>query len=441
MTNRLQLDFSLSTDVERAEFLNKYLTQEQFVKHPPTQAELDTMANYVLWGKDPSTGLNAKQAGLVDIDTKHSTWSKDNTVDSLDGLLENPMFNENAVRPLNSIPTKIKREVFSRKETLAQCPDYLRPTFVDLFQRIDHIDLAINYYDLAHNKRVNPPRPELLAAFTPEELTSIEQEALSWNQYHYLKMRHLLVDLRQEQYTLRDGYRHQILPAESSCTLVAADPDWDAEIEVLPLGLVGGEGASVFGTWPTVIPANYSEKELQQISDYYWKKKNYAPAANQFWFDFRELEHVYQLFNMYFDMKDAIDDSQLSSKMRLFLETLDFYIDQANLSDLQKDILKMKVAKMRNDDIAIAVNKQYHKRYTPNYISTIFRQRIIPKINNAAAYHERVVGHLFFEEDFKKCNDCGKTFLICPENFTRKSRAKDGFTNRCKACEKKARNK
>jgi Pyruvate/2-oxoacid:ferredoxin oxidoreductase delta subunit len=101
----------------------------------------------------------------------------------------------------------------------------------------------------------------------------------------------------------------------------------------------------------------------------------------------------------------------------------------------------MKVAKKKNEDIAIAINKEYHKKYTPNYISTIFRQRIIPKINNAAAYHERVVGHLFFEEDFKRCSDCGEMFLICPENFTRKSRAKDGFTNRCKACEKKARNK
>jgi hypothetical protein len=116
--------------------------------------------------------------------------------------------------------------------------------------------------------------------------------------------------------------------------LVLNDPDWDAEIEVLPLGLVKGEGDIVFGKWPTVIPANYSEKELQQISDFYWKKKNYTPAANQFWFDFRELEHVYQLFGMYFDMKDAIDESQLSSKMRPFLETLDFYISQAGLSDL-----------------------------------------------------------------------------------------------------------
>ena len=45
------------------------------------------MSNYLLWGKDPETGLNAKQAGIVDIETKHGTWDKD-SVESLDELLE-----------------------------------------------------------------------------------------------------------------------------------------------------------------------------------------------------------------------------------------------------------------------------------------------------------------------------------------------------------------
>ena len=59
--------------------------------------------------------------------------------------------------------------MFSRKEALAKCPDYLRESFVDLFRRIDELDLTINYYDLAHGRRKNPPRPELVARFTPEE--------------------------------------------------------------------------------------------------------------------------------------------------------------------------------------------------------------------------------------------------------------------------------
>ena len=148
------------------------------------------MANYLLWGKDPNTGLNAQQEGLVDIETRHGTWDKDSGVESLDGLLENPVFNEATLRPIDSVPMKVKREVFSRKEALADCPDYLRQTFVDLFRNIDELDLRINYYDLAHGRRKNPIRPELLKQFTEEELLAAESAAATWNQFKYLKMRH-----------------------------------------------------------------------------------------------------------------------------------------------------------------------------------------------------------------------------------------------------------
>ena len=99
----------------------------------------------------------------------------------------------------------------------------------------------------------------------------------------------------------------------------------------------------------------------------------------------------------------------------------------------------MKLKKVKNTDIAIEINKKWKKTYTPNYISTIFRQRIIPKINEAAAYHEKLVSNIFFEEEFKTCTGCGKTLLRDTDNFTRKSRSKDGFTSRCKHCEKEAR--
>ena len=129
MANRLHLDFSLNTNEERAAFLNEYLQQPQFLKKPPTEDELEIMGNYLLWGKDPATGLNAKQAGIVDIETKHGTWSKNTNVESLEGLMESPTFSEATMLSLDAPPTKVKREVFSRKEALTNCPEYLRETF------------------------------------------------------------------------------------------------------------------------------------------------------------------------------------------------------------------------------------------------------------------------------------------------------------------------
>ena len=58
-TNRLKLDFSLQTNQERKEFLENYLQSEMFLKNEPTEDELATMADYLLWGKDDK-GKNGK---------------------------------------------------------------------------------------------------------------------------------------------------------------------------------------------------------------------------------------------------------------------------------------------------------------------------------------------------------------------------------------------
>lgn len=166
LKNRLHLDFSLVYDDERTEFIRNYTaTSPDFAKYPPTNEEWETMANYILWGKDRKTGLNAKQAGIVDLPSRNGDWNDSAKTVSLDALMESPTFNE-AV--FSRVPTKVKREVFSRDETIKQCPPDLLPEFRELWRMIDELDIRINYYELAHNKRKNPPREGLLRKFTPE---------------------------------------------------------------------------------------------------------------------------------------------------------------------------------------------------------------------------------------------------------------------------------
>lgn len=441
--NRLQLDFKLSTTDERAAFLTEYLQQDQFKKKPPTEDELETMGNYLLWGKDPITGLNAKQEGLVDIETKHGTWDKNNNIESLEGLMESPTFNEAQLLMYSQIPTKPKREVFSRKEALEKCPDYLVETFKSLFRQIDELELMINFYELAHNRRKNPPREQLLNKFTPEEQDRLLERSSHWNQYKYLKMRHELVELRREQYTLRDTYQQTMLSNETFVpTMPYNAAVIDGEIEVLPLGTKNETELAgyLFRSWENLIPQNYNEEQLKMVSNYYWTKKDYQPTGQQQFIDFRELEHVYEMFQLFFELEDAAENAEMESGLPWLMKTLEFYVEQADLTELQREILNLKLKKVKNTDIALEINKKWKKSYTPNYISTIFRQRIIPKINEAAAYHEKIVGNVFFEEEFKTCTGCGRTLLRDAENFTRKTRSKDGFTTRCKRCEKESRN-
>ena len=132
-------------------------------------------------------------------------------------------------------------------------------------------------------------------------------------------------------------------------------------------------------------------------------------------------------------------DASFDSTLPQLLNTLKFYVERAELSEVHKDILNLKLNKVKNADIACEVNKKWGKTYTTNYISTIFRQRIIPRINAAAAYHVKLLENIYFEEEFKTCSSCGRTMLRDADNYTRRARSKDGFSGTCKACEKEAR--
>ena len=50
-----------------------------------------------------------------------------------------------------------------------------------------------------------------------------------------------------------------------------------------------------------------------------------------------------------------------------------------------------------------------------------------------------ILENIFCPEEFKKCICCGEVLLRDPKNFVRKSRAKDGFVNKCKRCDKRDR--
>lgn len=439
--NRLKLDFSLTTNVERKEFLDNYLQQEQFINRPPTPDELEMMANYILWGKDPKTGLNSEQEGLVTIDTKHKTWQKKDMA-SLDELFEQPTFCETSLSALGSTQYRVPKQVFSRDEALAQCPASMREEFVKLFRDIDKLELQIYYWEREHNKHERDPRPSLLKKFDEEEQRELREAAKDWTQHTYLKKRHLLVELRQEQYQMKDAYSASVQMYAPDDPPPAA-PDFGVEIIILPLGLADdGIGKIVFRPFRELNHKSFSQNALKGISDFYWtmrdKQKNVSSNSSSY-IDMRDPEHVFQVLNQLCDLEEVAREKSFGSNLRPLLDTLLYYIEQADLSSSQREILQMKLDKKKNVDIARAINEKYKKTYSVNYISTIFRQKIIPKICAAASYHEQVVSVLFFEEEFKQCNCCGETYLLDALNFVRKSRSKDGFSERCKRCDKKIR--
>ena len=442
--NRLKLDFSLETAEERKKFLDEYVQRAEFITKPPTDEELETMGNYLLWGRDEN-GKNSVQNKLVQIQTKNGTWDKKED-ESLDGLMEQPTFNEASLTSINGPRLKVARENFDRQKALLSCPPSLVPIFEDLFLQIDRLDLMLNYWDLAHGKRKNPPREELLARFSEKEQIELQEESTHYNQFKYLKARHLLVELRRQQFTLKDSYsssiqRHTIPIYDQS----PGNIEFETEIKIYPLGLNNKKKIAKLLFRKELDPNAYSEEELKIISDYLWnKKEERARSESQSNFlviDFRELEHVYNMLLLYFDLEDESMKEEIDSETDSLLRTLFFYSDMANLTEVQKEILNLKIKKVKNQDISSYINKKFGKSYTANYISTIFRQKIIKQINDAAAFHMEIIENIFFPENFKKCSTCGKVKLKNSENFVKKTRSKDGYSNRCKKCDKIEREK
>lgn len=431
--NRLKLDFSINDAQERAQFVSDYLLTPQFSNAPPTASELETISNYLLWGQDVD-GTSPVSRNEIEIDTRNKTWRRPD-IESLDALLENPAFSEIQFRRPTEATPKSSRQTFNREKALKQCPPALVSVLQDLFTRIDWLELQIHLYEYQHQKRKKPPRADLVNKFTPEQIETAKTCIQSWTQYHYLKQRHLIVELRREQFTIRDSYidQHQSKSFEPEPELV--HQHFNAEIPVFPLGIINTRIGKL------VFEHNYelTEEDLAAVSKFYWNKQ--SSKRPSLYFDFEDENHVAALLSQLGDLDGLIDEQDPDNSLSGLIETLKFYIRLADLNEIQQAVLDMKVKHLQNIEIAQQLNKRFGKQYTSNYVSTIYHKKAIANIVEAVKYHKRVVENLMFKENFKKCSTCGRLLLIDPVNFVRKSRARDGFSARCKKCDKLARQK
>ena len=91
--------------------------------------------------------------------------------------------------------------------------------------------------------------------------------------------------------------------------------------------------------------------------------------------DFTNPEHIYHLYCARADLRDAQaeDPYAIYGAAAPIVNTLAYYEERANLSELQQEILNRKLRNEPNASIASAVNARFGKSYNENYISTIFR--------------------------------------------------------------------
>ena len=457
----LSLDWTLETAVERTNFLEAYLANRTA---PLSESDLEMCGNYLLWGRG-SNGLNAEQEGYVQLERRNSTWaSSANTrqISSIEELIENPTFDEAQFHSLADTTYKTPKPNFSREECLRKAPPEFIPMLRDLFRRIDRVELSIGFYDRAHGKRKTDLPERLTRKFSPEELLDLEERALNWTNGQYLKKKHLLVELRREQYTIKDSFSNILMARPTNKFVEEVSPTFcgpeSAEdgFLVLPIGLSDSarqtQGKSKSVNWFLEFEELAAKKDdpayqmqARKLEDRLIERGICQPQKTQepqegisqksiapFGFltiDFRNPAHICRLLD---SQKLLITDPSLS-RVR---DTLDFYVRQANLTPVQQKVLELKLAGKQNMDIKEIVNKEFDRSYQTNYISTIYRQYVAPAIADAATRHLEIVRAIAEgPERFKRCSVCGRLLVESETYFIHKSRAKSGFSARCKQCD------
>lgn len=340
-------------------------------------------------------------------------------------MLENSDFCWDQCAENAQVPTKIPRIVFSRTETRATAPLVALPQFEALWRKIDETELILNFYELAHSKRTNPPRSELLARFTFEELEALRQRASALTMRTYLKQKHLLVELRQSQFHLKDSYTVQIL--NRGITPVS-QPD-----QPFASNLLIEWAPSLFTPGHLPLPSDFTHP-LDDAIHAYW-----LFAQSDHAIDFTNTTQVYAMLCSYTELIDARDKALArndpSSQLPAIINTLHYYLRLTPLPPPYEQILRLKLSKVRNAEIARAVNSTHNTSYGENYISTIFTQKIVPAICATASLHELHIQNLLDPENWKNCKKCGRTLLRCKENFVKQARTSDGFAYACKHCQ------
>lgn len=441
--SKLNLDYTLFSSKERQEYVAKYLDEID-----PTPNDLETIANYILYGKDED-GTSVVDRGEVEIETRNKTWTR-KAHDSLDSMIEEsgltgvPLEGQYGLTSNGSGKgaTKIKytapRSVIDRQKILNKVVDkpVLKQQFVSLWADIDRLEYITTKYDQLHGKRTKEIRKELIELVGKDNLFDLDQRASQLNQFDYLKMRHRLVQYRQLQYHLKDS----LGTAVSSLNKPTLIGNIKLITNALPSGLLPPNMPS-----PKALdPIWFGEAKRNWLSIYLQSVK---PTDELPLLDFSNSSHISALVYALADLhEEALTAEDIEDRERLLsiFKTLDFYVNNSKLNEIQLEVVKGKLLGYTNQEIKQQIfEKTGHMYQTTDYISTIFTKICCPEIARTAAFYEDWLNILVDDgrTGFKKCRKCNRFLLKNTQDFVRKARASDGLSNSCKDCDKKARKK
>ena len=385
-----------------------------------TERDLETMANFILYGKDED-GTSIVDRKEVDIGTRYSSFRR-KSIMSLEMLQEDSTFDE------SSISTTLSNK-FNRSNKKAPSFSREENSFIEPLKSLwNEIDKKVAFYEYY---KENKP----LSSFSPE----LQEYLLSTKAPSALalyKLRHTIIEMRTEQYSIRDQFVHQIQPSPLAHHYFGDEGrneiPWQTEgYPVYPLGFYTSKNPNfdLFTDKESFIGGD--RKDFK--GEAFIPKEKREDAIT--YLDFTDPTHIYMLIRYYMELLEAADKAP-DSTARMILDTLDFYVAAAHLKDECADVLECKKYKMSNAYTTELMNKKYEKHHANSYVSTMFKSQVCKEIAEAAQLHYDTYIARNKSYAFKRCNKCGYVKLRDVRNFARKRRAGDGLSGRCKECDR-----
>lgn len=187
-----QLDYDLKFSRERIEFINKLLDRLDYL---PTERDLEKFADYILFGQDETYVTAIDERVILSPKTRHNTWQRKD--DKTKSSIDNEDMSHLATYRLGELPKykpskpQIHRPILDEKNRTIDPGDSDIPGMTDLWESIDELQHLYNMYT-----GKEPP---------DEGITLFPKTS-----YELYQMRHALIEMRREQFFLKDLFRPTI---------------------------------------------------------------------------------------------------------------------------------------------------------------------------------------------------------------------------------------
>lgn len=335
------LDFNLQAYQERLGLVN-FLDQQGLLQQC-SPSELDKVANYLLYAEDVDAEVELKEGSKKKV--------------SYESLIETTL-GENTVQRSQEVSIyRVPRPTIDREK------DADIPFMKDLWVAIDDISEKYQYCrEVLEGKRDMDPNRKLIPTY----------------QTKYF-LREWMIDLRREQFLLKDAFR-PVVNSIGGFPIHVEKPDY-LGMRIGPHVLCESDSCVDFGDW----------RHIHAMLKYY---NGMMP----------KLEH-----NVHHPWWDPY-------------EFLNYLIGEVRLSPEHRLILEEKIDRVPNEDIVRHLEEIGGKSYSVNYISTIWKQHITKQIVKQAYLWWEMKTHkpdgtLENMTKWKICPQCGRQLYAHELNF------------------------